>query len=193
MAGIARRLPRRFCATCAERIDRQTAAGADVREDAIKRALPDGRCSSCKSALVFTAAELKRRTVYVVRYMDGAGIRRLATAPTRQEAEQILAERVHQSKQAAPAPAVNREIKVRDYGRRWLDIIKATGKPASHRAYEGAFRHYLESSIGDLKVRQVQQGHIRAMLARILAATASDRRSPASRGTSTSALNYATS
>ena len=114
-----------------------------------------------------------RGDVWVVDYRDGAGQRRLVTCRTKEQAELVAAQKVILSRQSSGVPAVDANIRVDEYSKRWLTLIKGTLKPNSLIMYESMFRVHLLPTIGFRRVREVQQGHLRLLLAEKLEANVS--------------------
>jgi len=105
----------------------------------------------------------KRRGKWVVDYRDAAGVRRWATCKTRREAEAILQEKLRESRQRT-RPAVDPEITIEVYAKRWLDLIAASVKPRTVLAYEKALRCHVLPELGRIKVRGLSRGQIKALL-----------------------------
>ena len=106
----------------------------------------------------------KRRGKWVVDYRDAAGIRRWATCKTRRLAEAVLAERLDESRQPRE-PAVDPDIRLGDYGNRWLDLIAAIVKPRTLEGYRQLLRLHLIPQFGSTKVRLLHKGQIKVALA----------------------------
>ena len=109
----------------------------------------------------------KRRGKYVVDYRDGAGVRRWITCKTRREAENVLSERLRESRQPI-RPVVDTNITVAQYAERWLGLIAAGVKPRTVETHRTALRLYLLPAFGVVKVRLLQKGHIKTLLAELL-------------------------
>lgn len=84
----------------------------------------------------------KRRGKWVVDYRDAAGIRRWNTCQTRRAAEDVLTEKLRESRQPS-RPAVDPDITVAAYAERWLTLIAATVKPRTVESHEGALRCHI--------------------------------------------------
>jgi hypothetical protein len=74
----------------------------------------------------------KRRGRWVVDYRDATGVRRWITCRTRDEAKDVLRDKLFESTQPT-RPAVNPRITVSEYFGRWLKLAEATTKPAHAR------------------------------------------------------------
>ena len=79
---------------------------------------------------------------WLVDYYDAAGVRRIATARTRDEAKVIL-ERVLGEARQPLRPVVDPNITVGQYGERWLEQIAVTVKPASIDSYRRNYKLHI--------------------------------------------------
>ncbi len=109
----------------------------------------------------------KRRGKYVVDYRDGAGVRRWITCETRRQAEDALSERLRASRQPVQ-PVVDTNITVAQYAERWLALIAAGVKPRTVETHRTALQLHLLPTFGRVKVRLLQKGHIKTLLAELL-------------------------
>ena len=103
----------------------------------------------------------------VVDYRDAAGVRRWITCETRRQAEAVLSERLRDSRQPIQ-PAVDPDITVAHYAERWLALIGAGVKPRTIEGHRTALRLHLLPTFGRVKVRLLQKGHIKTLLAELL-------------------------
>ncbi len=110
----------------------------------------------------------KRRGKWVVDYRDAAGIRRWVTCQTRRVAEDVLSEKVRESRQRQ-RPAVDPNLTVAEYAERWLALIAPSVKPRTVETYRHALRLHLLPALGAQEVRQVHKAQIKAILAQKLA------------------------
>ena len=106
-----------------------------------------------------------RRDVWVVDYRDATGVRCRVTAPSREVAEDLLAEKIRDSRQALPA-AHDREITLAQYSERWLAQVATDLKTNTHRSYSETLERYILPALGRLKIRVLHRGLIRDLLAR---------------------------
>ena len=106
----------------------------------------------------------KRRGRYVVDYRDGAGIRRWVTCRTRQEADDVLAAKVRESRQPT-RPVGDPNITLAAYSERWLGQLAASLKPRTIATYGDACRLHLLPHLGGVKVRLLHKGQVKALLA----------------------------
>jgi integrase len=108
-----------------------------------------------------------RRGKYVVDYRDGAGVRRWMSCETRRQAEDVLSERLRESRQPVP-PVVDTNITVARYAERWPALIAAGVKPRTVETHRTALRLHLLPTLGRVKIRLLQKGHIKTLLAELL-------------------------
>src|SRR5262245_23473614 len=110
----------------------------------------------------------KRRGKYVVDYRDGAGLRRWVTCETRRQAEDVLADRVRESRQPTQ-PVVASTILVSAYAERWEALIAVTIKPRTLSSYKRTLALHVMPALGHAQVRQLHKGRVKALLAEKLA------------------------
>jgi len=108
----------------------------------------------------------KRRGKYVVDYRDNTGTRRWVTCETREHANDVLADKIKESKQAAP-PLRDRNITVKAYGEQWLAQLVGQVRPRTLTGYRDVFDRYIEPEIGALPMRKIHRGHVKTLLARL--------------------------
>jgi integrase len=106
----------------------------------------------------------KRRGKWVADYRDAFGVRRTPGFRTKAEADNALAEGVTGARQAMQ-PAVDPDILVQAYAKRWLGQIAATLKTSSVDGYEQRLRVHILPLFGRDKVRELDRGRIKAFLA----------------------------
>jgi integrase len=106
----------------------------------------------------------KRRGKYVVDYRDALGRRRWVTCDTRRESERVLSERLSAVRRSAQ-PAIDPEVRVAAYAERWLALVAAGLKPRTLESYAGALRIHLLPLIGTQKLRELQRGQVKTLLA----------------------------
>src|SRR5512132_1328948 len=75
-----------------------------------------------------------KKDVWVVDYRDGAGVRHVETHATKEAAEDAFARLIPESRQAI-VPAVDRDITLDQYAKRWLRQIASELKPRTLRSY----------------------------------------------------------
>ncbi len=106
-----------------------------------------------------------KRDVWCVDYRDATGARRRVTAQTREVAEDLLAEKIRESRQATPA-ATDREITLAAYAEQWLGHIAADIKASTLTSYSETLARYILPALGRVKVRGLHRGLIKDLLAR---------------------------
>src|SRR5436309_12876452 len=105
----------------------------------------------------------KRRGRWVVDYRDALGIRRWVTCETKREADEVLSEKIGQSRQGAQRPNAHTNITVERYAEPWLDQVAAkiaTKTLASHR---DPLRLHITPARRAIKVRRVHRGLRKAL------------------------------
>jgi len=111
-----------------------------------------------------------KRTVYVVDYRDGSGRRRWETCKTREDAKNVAALKQLQAGQLRPATVLDPNISVKDYGARWLETLALSVKPRTRDVYTSLLNTHVLPAIGNVRLRQLHQAQIRALLAQRLEA-----------------------
>jgi integrase len=106
----------------------------------------------------------KSRDTWTVDYRDASGVRRRLTAKSREEAENLLAEKFKESRQAAP-PVRDPEITVSAYAEQWLEQTAPRVEPTTLASYGDNLRLHLLPEFGTMKVRALHRAHIKALLA----------------------------
>lgn len=110
----------------------------------------------------------KRRGKWVVDYRDAAGIRRWATFETRRAAEIFLAAKLEESRQPIQ-PVVDPDITVARYADHWLSLIASSVKIRTLSGDQQTLRLHVLPALGTVKVRQLAEGRVKALLAAKLA------------------------
>jgi hypothetical protein len=105
-----------------------------------------------------------RQSGWIVDCRDVPGGRRLTVA-TREQAELLRAKMIQESQQAAPSPQ-DRDIKVDAYADRWLEQITSSVDARTLTSYCENLRLYIRPVFGNIMVRAIHRGHIKALLAR---------------------------
>jgi integrase-like protein len=106
-----------------------------------------------------------KRDVWIVDCYDAAGVRHRLTAKTREQAERLLAEKITELHEGQPAIiTADRDITIAEYGARWLAAVASEVKPRTVASYRQLFRLHLESTLGALKLRELQRAHVKNLL-----------------------------
>ena len=58
----------------------------------------------------------------------------------------------------------DREVTLREYADRWLEVVKSEIEPATWRNYRERLNHHILPTLGRLKLREVRRRHIKALL-----------------------------
>jgi integrase len=91
------------------------------------------------------------------------GRRRRLAAPTREAAELLLAEKIRESRQAAP-PVDDQDITIAEYARRWLEQIAPAVAPSTLENYSQQLRIHVLPTFGPMKLRHLHRHHVKALL-----------------------------
>jgi integrase len=102
--------------------------------------------------------------VWIVDYRDAAGTRRWVTCSTRREAEDVLAAKIRESRQAVPVPD-DPDITVAAYAEQWLARVAPDLRRQTLQSYAQLLRLYILPALGSLRIRALHRGVIRALLA----------------------------
>jgi integrase len=105
---------------------------------------------------------------WLVDYRDGAGIRRLVTVKSRDEAKAALEKVLGESRQQT-APVCDPNITLSAYSARWFEMIATTLKPRTLESYKANFDLHLAPRFGKYRVRAIQTGAVRQHLVGLLA------------------------
>jgi integrase len=106
----------------------------------------------------------KRRGKWVVDYRDALGIRRWVTCETKREADDVLAEKIGESRQGVQRPNADTNITVERYADLWLEQVSANIAPKTLESYRDLLRLHIRPALGTIKVRHVHRGMIKALL-----------------------------
>jgi integrase len=106
---------------------------------------------------------------WLVDYRDSAGIRRLITVRTRDEAKAVL-ERVLGESRQQTMPTVDPNITAGAYAARWLETVAVTLKARSHERYSQNWRQHLAPRFGEQRLRTIQRGAVQSHLVELLKA-----------------------
>jgi integrase len=84
---------------------------------------------------------------------------------TREQAELLRAKMIQESQHAAPS-LQDRDIKLDTYADRWLEQIASSVDARTLTSYRENLRLYIRPVFGNIMVRAIHRGHIKALLAR---------------------------
>src|SRR5262245_19639713 len=93
----------------------------------------------------------KDRDVWVVDYRDATGLRVRVSAATRQQAEDLLAEKITARKHA-PRNREDRDITLNEYVARWLKVAATQLAPVTHQNYRQHLMLHILPKLGPLRV-----------------------------------------
>ena len=106
----------------------------------------------------------KDRKGWVADYRDAAGVRRRLHAPSREAAEDLLAQKVQESR-GPDAAADNPLLTLKDYVQNtWLTTHAAAVDPRTKTSYEELLRIYILPSLGGVRLRKLGRERVRALL-----------------------------
>jgi integrase len=88
------------------------------------------------------------------------------TAGTKEQAELLRARMVQESQHASIVVVHDRDIKIDAYADRWLDQVATSLEPRTLASYRQILRIHVRPVFGDMKVRAIHRGHIKALLAK---------------------------
>ena len=110
--------------------------------------------------------KMRRRgkTVCLVDYFDPENRRHRAQFATREKAEEHLADAIKKAKQSGPV-IDDPEITLTDYRKRWTRRAESELTPRTFAHYAYYFGRYVEPEVGRLKVRTINRGVVRDLLA----------------------------
>ena len=105
-----------------------------------------------------------RRDVWVVNYRDAGGRRHRVTAPTKEAAEQLLAEKIRE-RQHPGLLSPDRDITLSEYQKRWLEVAANQISRRTLLGYRQQFRLHILPAFGRVRLRDLTRGMIKAFLA----------------------------
>lgn len=106
----------------------------------------------------------KDRDVWVVDYRDAGGKRVRLMAPTRQEAESLLAEKIKEVKEEQPTVVALREMTLKEYVERWSERVKEEIEEKTWRSYQQNLGKHVVPAIGHLKAPDMTVSHVACFL-----------------------------
>ena len=105
----------------------------------------------------------KDRDVWVVDFRDATGHRVRVSAATRQQAEDLLAEKIKARKQA-PTNREDRDITLTVYVTRWLKAAVGYLAPVTHQNYTQHLTLHILPMLGTLRVCDLRRRHVKDLL-----------------------------
>ena len=108
----------------------------------------------------------KDRDVWVVDFRDATGLRVRVSAADRQQAEDLLAEKIKARKQA-PTNREDRDITLAAYTARWLKAAVGQLAPATHQNYTQHLTLHILPVLGPLRLSDLRRRHVKDLLAKL--------------------------
>ena len=109
----------------------------------------------------------KDRDVWVADYRDGYGQRRRPTATTRKDAEDLLAEKIKESRKSFLLEPKLQDITVQHYAEQWFRQMEKEIEPKTLRGYKQNLETHILPLIGHLKLRDLRVRDIKELLRQI--------------------------
>jgi integrase len=103
------------------------------------------------------------RDTWIADYRDAGGVRRRLTAKSRQEADDLLAEKISEARKGAPVKPVN--ATVTEYAERWLAIAETRIKPRTIASYRQLLDLHILPTLGRRHMREVRRPDVKRLLA----------------------------
>lgn len=110
-----------------------------------------------------TVWKRKDRDVWVVDYRDAMGTRIRLVAPSRVEAEDLLAVKIREGKHA-PTKREDRDLTLSVYAKRWLMTVTGHLAPVTHQSYAQQLNCHILPLLGHLRVRDLRRKHVKDLL-----------------------------
>jgi integrase len=107
----------------------------------------------------------KDRDCWAVDYRDATGKRIRLTAPTRQDAEILLAEKIKEVKEEHPTVVALRDMTLKEYAERWSERVKGEIEEKTWRSYQQNLDRHVIPALGHLKIRDIRVSHVAQFLA----------------------------
>src|SRR5512146_2626164 len=107
----------------------------------------------------------KDRDCWAVDYRDSTGKRIRLTAPTRQDAETLLSEKIREVKEQSPTTLALRDMTLKEYAERWSERVRGEIEEKTWRSYKQNLDHHVIPVLGHLKVCEVTVSHVARFLA----------------------------
>ena len=104
----------------------------------------------------------KKQDRWIVDYRDASGIRRRLTASTRREAEDLLAQKIQETRRGFTSS----DLTLAQYSERWLVEIATTLAPKTVTGYGEMLRGHLLPALGNIKLQELRRRTIKDLLLR---------------------------
>src|SRR5258707_13950994 len=95
----------------------------------------------------------KKRDTWIADYRDAGGMRRRLTASTRREAEDLLAEKIQETRRGF----VRSDVTLTGYKERWLERIAPTLAPRTLRSYRELLEQHVLPRLGASKLQEIRR------------------------------------
>jgi hypothetical protein len=104
----------------------------------------------------------KKQDRWIVDYRDASGIRRRLTASTRREAEDLLAQKIQETRRGFTGS----DLTLAQYSERWLAEIATTLAPKTVTGYGEMLRGHLLPALGNIRLQELRRRTIKDLLLR---------------------------
>jgi integrase len=104
-----------------------------------------------------------RGDVWLVDYRDVVGVRHRITASSKQEAEDLLANKILELRHPG-AFSQQCDITLAEYNDRWLQAVASEIKPRTLKGYKQLFKLHIVPAFGRVRLRDLSRGMIKALL-----------------------------
>jgi integrase len=106
------------------------------------------------------------RDVWLVDYRDARGMRHRLTAPSKETAEELFAEKVKESRQAAPALRCDPNVTLSQYVETWKGRAESEVASGTFEGYVFNLNRHILHDFGTVRVRDLHRSMIRDHLAK---------------------------
>src|SRR5262245_53597277 len=104
------------------------------------------------------------RDIWVADFRDASGRRVRKTAPSRQEAEDLLAELKVEANKQVHLSAEDRDVTFADYATRWQADIACDLESKTQKSYQHLLEQHIVPILGRFKLREIRRSHIKTLL-----------------------------
>ena len=102
----------------------------------------------------------RKRNPFVADYRDAMGRRHRLSAPTKEAAKLLEADKLRETHEAQPT-AENRDITVSTYAQVWLQRVDGQLARATARVYRYAIENHIAPTFGAMKLRDLTRVHVK--------------------------------